>query len=307
VLETPGFAGIAGSNEHASLAGPFGDWARDHGVEPILHLFRVPVLDMGYGDTATVPAAYVLKYMNPATVVSLMVASLAPWSRLDRVEAVVGGFGRLFEELAARMDVRLNSQVTGMTRGDSIEVAWTHDGVAQTETFDAVVVTCDPRAAARFMDWTDSERETFEGVRSNDYVVTVCELVGHERFENFYTLTTGNPNGPHSGGRQRRDSQVAHFYSQPTLPNTDETLVAIVEAEVPQLFPGATVKQHLATHRYEYFPHVDCQRFAGGFYDRIEALQGQRGTWYGGGLLAFESVETVVRYSEALAKRMAGL
>ena len=41
----------------------------------------------------------------------------------------------------------------------------------------------------------------------------------------------------------------------------------------------------------------------GKLYDRLEALQGHRKTFYVGGLLNFELVETIVEYSKALVEQ----
>ncbi len=41
---------------------------------------------------------------------------------------------------------------------------------------------------------------------------------------------------------------------------------------------------------WAYFPHVDAATMQAGFYDRIEALQGQQHIYYTGGLFAFELV-----------------
>ncbi|MCG6136918.1 MAG: hypothetical protein MET45_20155 [Nostoc sp. LLA-1] len=55
--------------------------------------------------------------------------------------------------------------------------------------------------------------------------------------------------------------------------------------------------------QWPYFPHVSSEAMQAGFYDRLEALQGQRQTFYVGGLLNFELVETIVEYSQHLVKK----
>ena len=42
---------------------------------------------------------------------------------------------------------------------------------------------------------------------------------------------------------------------------------------------------------------------AAGYFDRIEALQGQQNTYYAGSLLSFETVEDAVAYSKKLVER----
>lgn len=55
--------------------------------------------------------------------------------------------------------------------------------------------------------------------------------------------------------------------------------------------------------KWPYFPHVTSEVMQAGFYDRLEALQGQRKTFYVGGLLNFELVETIVEYSKSLVEK----
>src|SRR5690606_37319232 len=52
--------------------------------------------------------------------------------------------------------------------------------------------------------------------------------------------------------------------------------------------------------RWPYFKHVPAEAMRDGFYDRLEALQGSQSTFYVGGLLDFELVERIVRYSKKL-------
>jgi hypothetical protein len=42
---------------------------------------------------------------------------------------------------------------------------------------------------------------------------------------------------------------------------------------------------------------------ASGYYDHLEALQGDRNTYFAGSLLSFETVEDVVAYSKRLVER----
>jgi len=51
---------------------------------------------------------------------------------------------------------------------------------------------------------------------------------------------------------------------------------------------------------WPYFKHVNPAAIAAGFYDQLEALQGSQSTYYVGGLLDFELVERIIRYSKKL-------
>lgn len=54
---------------------------------------------------------------------------------------------------------------------------------------------------------------------------------------------------------------------------------------------------------FDYFPHVDPKSMEDGFYERLEALQGVRNTFYAGSLLSFELVSCICAYSKNLVKR----
>jgi len=52
----------------------------------------------------------------------------------------------------------------------------------------------------------------------------------------------------------------------------------------------------------DYFPYVDVPALKGGYYQKLEGLQGTRGTYFAGmsGLMNFDTVESNARYSRAL-------
>ncbi|MCW5318113.1 hypothetical protein GTQ43_31480 [Nostoc sp. KVJ3] len=67
---------------------------------------------------------------------------------------------------------------------------------------------------------------------------------------------------------------------------------------------GAKVGDDYYTYdKWTYFPHVTSEAMQAGFYDRLEAMQGQQKTFYVGGLLNFELVETIVEYSKSLVEK----
>jgi len=54
---------------------------------------------------------------------------------------------------------------------------------------------------------------------------------------------------------------------------------------------------------WRYFPHVGPEEMAAGYFDRIEAPQGQQNTYCAGSLLSFETVEDAVACSKKLVER----
>ena len=53
----------------------------------------------------------------------------------------------------------------------------------------------------------------------------------------------------------------------------------------------------------EYFPRVTTQDFFDGFHDRMEALQGQRNTYYLGASLSFHCTNCVFDFAKDLVER----
>jgi hypothetical protein len=70
-------------------------------------------------------------------------------------------------------------------------------------------------------------------------------------------------------------------------------LLRLLGAEHPDAVP-------YTYDEWSYFPHVSSEVMGAGFYRRLEALQGVDRTYYVGGLLAFELVETIAEYSRQL-------
>ena len=51
---------------------------------------------------------------------------------------------------------------------------------------------------------------------------------------------------------------------------------------------------------WKYFYHVELEDFKSGYYDQLEAMQGQDNTFYNMGLNSFELIEPITRYSKYL-------
>lgn len=69
---------------------------------------------------------------------------------------------------------------------------------------------------------------------------------------------------------------------------------------------GATVREdNKAWHsynRFTYFQHVNSQSILGGFYTKLEQLQGKNNTYFVGGATSFELVEPTVQYARHLVE-----
>jgi hypothetical protein len=93
----------------------------------------------------------------------------------------------------------------------------------------------------------------------------------------------------------------ALFYGFARGPGWERDARREVAACVEEL--GARMGDVIALRRWRYFPHVETDDIVGGYYRKLEALQGQNRTLYCGEILAFSAVETVVAYARALMNR----
>jgi predicted NAD/FAD-binding protein len=282
----PGFAGWS-----EELAAPFEDWCRASHCPAVSAVVEPWVTAFGYGVLREVPAAYVLKY---ATLFAPPV-----------LEILHDGYGGLFQRLAAALpgvDIRLGARVTSVVRGTTDVTVRTTDG---TMVFDALIVACPLDEALGFLDATAMEVDLFERVRYRAYFVLGASVSGRmprTRYlflpENFEHTSVGRPLVAY---RRWRATDVVFFYGFVGETDGERAARREVAIEVDRL--GGRLEDIVAFRRWRYFPHVQSDDLAGGYYRRLEALQGARRTYYCGEILAFAAVETVVDYADALVRR----
>jgi 2-polyprenyl-6-methoxyphenol hydroxylase-like FAD-dependent oxidoreductase len=284
----PGFEGVS-----AELCRPFDAWCQARGVERIGEMIKPWATGFGYGFFDEVPTAYLLKYTT------LFVPPL--------LEILEHGYGGLWERVARGIegaDIRLGTSIVRIEREEGAVRVHTAEGA--TLEFDALVIACPLDETLRFMDVTPVEVELFSRIRYYDYWVVGAVVEGLPRatclfvprhFEREYV---GAPmfvyqRWPGSSGltcfygfARRREGYEA---------DARDAVCAMVERL------GGTVRSMPVTMFWRYFPHVSPEDMAAGFYSRLEALQGQRATYYCGELLGFTTVETTVDYARAMVAR----
>ena len=139
-------------HEHPELCVSFQDWLTAHRLMALATLFQFPITIMGYGQLDDIAAPYALRYMSLRTFLP-MVFGRPP------VSWVVGtwprrfndGFQRLWERVAWRTDVRLDVDITQVTRSPegirvTMECPEQHlnqmRSVQVTEDYDYLVLAC---------------------------------------------------------------------------------------------------------------------------------------------------------------------
>lgn len=270
----------------ASWSLPFTQWGKEFGFSKLVEFVRPWATSFGYGFMDEVPAAYMLNYL----------CVFGPSFELHDT-----GYGGLWRRVAETLDVRVDSQVERVERSAHGVYVETSRGAFEAER---LVITCPLDKSLEFLDASPEEARLFSRIRVMDYQTIALETTGMP--EEAYVFLPDNfgkdaLSKPMFYYRRFKETGVITFYSFAGPGGLDAA-----EHEARYLVDrlGGHTRRVLARKSWRYFPHVSSQDFAAGFYPAVEAMQGQRRTFYSGEVLSFSCVEPVVAYSEYLAPRV---
>lgn len=310
--KTPGYAGIADS--YPELCQPFETWLEDNNMADLSLLFEAPVTLMGYSQLTKIPTAYVLTYLPVATFCEVIGASIST-RILGYPKRFIDGFQRFFEKLSWTLEteaIHFNTRVTKVTRDETIQVDYiSYDPdsgkeIAGSAGFDFLFVGAPLHSSSlHFMDFEPSEKALFEKVFYDPFAITTYRMPDTEKYyAGTFSLPEPKMYTPFVVNRQFKNTDLIAFYTrspvgEPT--NKNEVLTGnenfVRESLGLELCPAYTYNS------FDYFPHVTSKVMASRFYDDLEALQGKKNTFYVGGLLNFELVETIMNYSKHLVAK----
>jgi hypothetical protein len=285
-VNRPGLAGV-----DPDLHAPFAQFCRAHGLSALETLVGPPFTAFGYGYLTDVPAAYVVKYLDLRTLAAMRDSE----HRFIWPEGVESMWSRVAEQ----HDVRTGAEVLGVRRGDTVLVQTSREELE----FDALILTCPLDEALRFLDSTPSEQHLFSAIRYYDYWVLLAQTRGLPRGAGFVPARfTSDQRGHMMLWYQRwDDAPLDTLYVLGTPSMTPQDVAGLVAEDLERM--GASLEAVVDTRRWRYFPHVTTTDMAGGYYEQLEGLQGENGTYYAGEVMSFASVELCARYSKALVDR----
>ena len=275
-------------------------------------MFNIPLTLMGYDKLQAIPAAYALTYMNPKSFFNLLMFAVNPpfrgWpKRFDL------GYERLLERLAAHVDVLRGVKIKKIERGDKIVIHYDMVAAklneiemdAHVDEFDHLILACPLtiEVLSKFLNLSYQEKALFSQVELDPFVVTtyptscktdvsaVTFVYPRPAMGMPYVVTKQFDDVPLLSVYSRMDREGVISRDQ-VLANNRELLKKI-GADDPEV--------ELYTYdEFPYFPHVSVDSMQKGFYKGLEAQQSQLNTYYVGGLLGFELVETIAEYSRHL-------
>ncbi len=275
---------------YADLTVSFAEFARAHRIERLAAEFALFFTGFGYGYFERVPAAYVLKYYRWPTLVAFL---------QRKIYRLPGGIQHLWTAVAAAQDVRLSTTITKIERGEIVRVTTE----AGTEEFDALLIASPLDETVSYLDATDEERALFSRIQYVDYVTIACHVTGIADGDGYVpsNYLPSRPGTPLFWHHRHPDADVYTFYALADGTQSDDDLVRGIGDLVKQM-NGALGAVHGVTH-WKYFPHVSTETMRSGFFDRVDALQGSRQTYYVGESLNFSTVGFASEHADATVNR----
>lgn len=284
---------------YPDLALPLREFFAKNGVAALTDLYAQPFTSFGYGYFEVIPAAYVLKYLDIPTIKAFATNNL--WTWRDGTQAIYEGVNKIIEHPAT-----LNSPVTKVERSEEEIRVTTPSG---TETFDKLIVTTPLAPFAAYADADDDEKREFSKIIHNEYATHAVmvrnlpkqssfipdnmtgERYGHPMV--FYVRYMGEPDQPIV------TYSLRNYPGKPTLSleETRETVLKDLKSW------GFWVDDVLDEKSWYYFPHVSSADYADGWYQRVEAMQGRRNTYYAGEVMSFGDMNETATYSKGIVDR----
>lgn len=283
------------------LALPLARWIEAHRLDHF-HEVAYPLLrSFGFGfEEQEIPAVYIFNIL-PRLAHKGNLASLWDPSSVQ-LQLVQEGYGELWRRVAAGLDVRLGAEVRSIERGGKAVQIRTATGDLEV---DRLILACPLDEALGFLDASAEERRLLAKIRWFPVWQACARLEGLpdavllDRNQVFSTIGR-----PMILLRYTPGSNAYYVFGYAGETSSDEAIGAAIAEDIAPM--GGRLLGSPAITRWKYFPHYGSADLAAGCLSDLEALQGQRDTWYVGELVANIGVESVASYAEGLVARMWG-
>ncbi len=270
---------------------------------------RIAIIGAGAGG---ISAAYFVKFMSPKNWASLILSGVKITNKWPKV--FVEGMQNFWEKVATNSTVKTNTKVVKIQRNSQNQQApiqvWI-ENQQQALHFDKLIIACplNPKTI-QFLDIDAHEKALFEQIQTIPFTSTACTVKGLPAgvvatipFDKDKII-----DGEYTGYiKDYQSDEMAIFFS--ILPKGKDGAYVVEKIKnVLQDIPpyNGQEPELLEVHLqriWEYFPHVSPEAQKNGFYKQIEALQGQKNTYFVGSLFSFEIVGNTAAYSKALVEK----
>ncbi|KAL7595771.1 hypothetical protein Lser_V15G29164 [Lactuca serriola] len=294
---------------------PTPSFLKSNGLESVPESVAYGFTASGYGFVQDMPYAYVHEFTRT--------------SMAGKIRRFKGGYMSVWDKISKQLPVKIhcNTQVLSVNRnGNTIKIkAKIVNGEAQHMEFDKLIISgsfhlhsgktyrspskTKDETVNEVMDLSDFEMELFDKVETIDYYTTVLKIHGLEHIPvGFYYFGEfiGDPNtigNPVAMQRFYPDKNIFLIWSYGNSTDIVGHKVTRLAVDAATSI-GGKVEKVILQRRFKYFPHVNSQEMKDGFYEKLEnQLQGQKNTFYVGGLMAFELTERNSSYAFSLVMK----
>ena len=213
---------------------------------------------------------------------------------------------------------RLNSNIEKVERRDG-KVFVTVNG--EVEEYDKIIVTAPLFVAdgnmgcnngmVDYFDARDDEKELFSKIDYERYTVQAFTTtpenhpeISYYVFDNMVPEKLGHLMVYYRRWKESVD-QVITTYALRTHKNMKEIPYEKCNEMVLEDLKtmGNPAEEVINKWSVYYFPHVSCEDYAAGWYDKVEAMQGKYDTFYAGEVMSFGDMDETAEYSRELVER----
>ena len=291
--QTPGYLAF----DPSDFGKTFMEWAEEHGQLGIEEVIAPGYVGWGYQYLEKVTSAYVFKlYDYERTHYGF---TYRPF-RGSLMQTIREGYGELWRRVAERQEVYLNTTIERIERGNTVRV----HTAAGVQEYDDLIIACPFEGIASALDLSDEEQELFNKIEFLNLHTFTARVSNMGRYDLAFfrdNVTADKIGSPVGAFRRWRDSDIWVFYTLGSETHARDELEQILRRDLETC--GCKVEEVIRHELWRYFPHVSPEEFKAGFYPRMEALQGQNKTYYGGEIMGFSSVEGTALYSYSLVDR----
>lgn len=285
----------------------FKDFIHKYKIEPIADTLCPFLTGCGYGSYEEIPAIYLFRFLWLFFRNSLRPKNLLKLMRGEAGSGITGcknGCQELWIKMAEDLHVETIAEIVTIRRNES-DLEGTKDSEIEivvngkTRTYDRLIISSPLDETVQFLDVTADEKKLFGKIVNTDFYVTLFEGEGFSR-----SLFIRDHIHPSTKGKtvaifcKHCDSNVYTGYQICPPDTRPDELIEILKKDVEQLegkFGRVLTQKH-----WHYFPRVNTEDLRAGFYKRLDELQGQKGTYYIGAVLNFETLENTVSFAKRL-------
>jgi oxygen-dependent protoporphyrinogen oxidase len=282
------------SNIEAPLMLPFSEWCDINQLRVLKVVYAHYFTSYGLGDVDVVPALYVLRILNYDNLMSFM--------ELPEFGTLKDGVSALTECLRQEIkDIRLTQNVTKISLLKN-EKLCVHTDFGMNE-FDRVIITA---PLNQFSNLYADDREMKQFLSSikyqnfNVYAFIVdkvpkgCGCV----LENLSVQKRGHIIIWNTRWDSVSGEEIVMVYAYKNLKKSKAESLKIIESDLLKLNIHSPRLYQFKS--WQQCPHVDTSVLQKGFYEKMEAMQGEKNIFLAGEIMSTISMENCIQYSNYL-------